>query len=187
MRSSVAFPGVCLDDARDDVALDELALLARGLAKGGGGEPVVCQKSGGGKRDASRSVVVARRMPIAIAGPGYHGGARGTEAVRFLVVWMAGWVNSHQLEVIEFLREENRVLREQIGGRRLRFTDDQRRRLAVKGRVVGHRGLGEFAGLVAPAGPAGMIRLSHGIVIELDGASPSWIAALARELARSAS
>jgi hypothetical protein len=73
-------------------------------------------------------------MPIAIAGLGYHGGAMGTEAVRFLVVWMAGWVNSRQLAVIDFLREENRVLREQLGGRRLRFTDDQRRRLAVKGR-----------------------------------------------------
>ena len=35
----------------------------------------------------------------------------GTEAVRFLVVWMAGWVNSRQLEVSDFLREENRVLR----------------------------------------------------------------------------
>jgi hypothetical protein len=49
---------------------------------------------------------------------------------------MAGWVIPGQLEVIDFLREENRVLREQIGGRRLRFTDDQRRRPAVKGRVV---------------------------------------------------
>lgn len=40
---------------------------------------------------------------------------------------------------------------------------------------------------VASAGPAAMIRLPDGIVIELEGASPSWIAALARELARSAS
>jgi hypothetical protein len=32
---------------------------------------------------------------------------------------------------IEYLTEENRVLREQIGDRRLRFSDDQRRRLAV--------------------------------------------------------
>jgi len=39
----------------------------------------------------------------------------GTEAVRFLVVWMAGWVNSRQLEVIDFLREGNRALREQLG------------------------------------------------------------------------
>jgi hypothetical protein len=30
----------------------------------------------------------------------------GTEAVRFLVVWMAGWIHSRQLEVIDFLREE---------------------------------------------------------------------------------
>jgi hypothetical protein len=82
--------------------------------------------------------------------PGYHVAAMGTEAVRFLVLWMAGWIHSRQLEVIDFLREENRVLREQIGGRRRRFTDDQRRRLAVKGRAVGRRRLGEFAGLVTP-------------------------------------
>ena len=57
----------------------------------------------------------------------------GTEAVRLLVLWMAEWIHSRQLEVIDFLREANRVLREQLGGRHLRFTDDQRRRLAVKG------------------------------------------------------
>jgi hypothetical protein len=38
-------------------------------------------------------------MPIAIARTGYHGAAMGNEAVRFLVVWMTGWVNSRQLEV----------------------------------------------------------------------------------------
>jgi hypothetical protein len=43
----------------------------------------------------------------------YHGAAMGIEAMRFLIVWMAGWINSRQLEVIDFLREENRVLREQ--------------------------------------------------------------------------
>src|SRR5215468_8444397 len=37
----------------------------------------------------------------------------------------------------------------------------------------------------ASAAPAAMIRLPHGIVIELDGVSPTWIAALARELTRS--
>jgi len=59
-----------------------------------------------------------------------------TEALRFLIVWMAGWVHSGQLEVIDFLHEENRVLREQLTGRRLRFTDDQRRRLAAKGKMI---------------------------------------------------
>jgi len=41
--------------------------------------------------------------------------------VRFLVLWMAGWIHSRQLEVIDFLREENRGLREQLGRRRLRL------------------------------------------------------------------
>ena len=87
-------------------------------------------------------------LPLLVAGPGRAPAAlpcaaMGTEAVRFLVLWMAGWIHSRQLEVIDFLREENRVLREQLGGRRLRFTDDQRRRLAVKGRTVGRRRLGE--------------------------------------------
>jgi hypothetical protein len=36
---------------------------------------------------------------------------------------VAGWINSRQLEVIDFLQEENRVLREQLGGRRLRVTE----------------------------------------------------------------
>ena len=40
---------------------------------------------------------------------------------------------------------------------------------------------------VPTATPTAMIRLAHGIVIELVGGSPAWVAALARELARSAS
>ena len=38
----------------------------------------------------------------------------------------AGWISRHQLDVTEFLREENRVLKERLGGRRLRFTDAER-------------------------------------------------------------
>jgi len=44
----------------------------------------------------------------------------------------AGWVNRHQLNVIDYLQEENRVLKERLGGRRIRFTDAERRRLARK-------------------------------------------------------
>src|SRR5262249_4763752 len=47
-------------------------------------------------------------------------------------------------------QEENRVLREQLGARRLRFTDDQRRRLAAKARILGRRLLREFATIVTP-------------------------------------
>jgi len=35
---------------------------------------------------------------------------------RFLLVAVSGWMNQRQLEVIDYLREENRVLREQLGG-----------------------------------------------------------------------
>ncbi|MGJ5814516.1 hypothetical protein [Paludibaculum fermentans] len=41
--------------------------------------------------------------------------------------------------MIEYLREENRVLRAQLGGKRLRFTDDQRQRLAAKTNGIGHK------------------------------------------------
>ena len=70
--------------------------------------------------------------------------------LQFLLLLFAGWVNRRQHAVIDYLREENRVLREQLGKGRLRFTDDQRRRLAAKGRVLGRRVLDELAGLVTP-------------------------------------
>ena len=41
-------------------------------------------------------------------------------------------MNQWEYQIIDYLREENRVLREQVGPRRLRFNDDQRGRLAVK-------------------------------------------------------
>jgi len=45
--------------------------------------------------------------------------------LQFLMMIFAGWVNRHQQEVIEYLQEENRALRERLGGKRLRFTDLQ--------------------------------------------------------------
>lgn len=51
-------------------------------------------------------------------------------------VWAVGWVNLQQNEVIEYLCAENRVLREQVGKKRILLTDHQRRRLAVKGKAL---------------------------------------------------
>jgi hypothetical protein len=48
--------------------------------------------------------------------------------LQVLLVTLAGWINRHQQHVIEYLVEENRVLKGQMNGRRLRLTDDQRRR-----------------------------------------------------------
>ena len=45
------------------------------------------------------------------------------QPLQFLLVALAGWVNQQQRDVIDYLQEENRVLREQFGPRRLRFTD----------------------------------------------------------------
>jgi transposase InsO family protein len=70
--------------------------------------------------------------------------------LQFLMLIFAGWVNRHQQDVIEYLQEENRALREQLGGKRLRFTDQQRRRLAAKAKKVGRKGLFEIETLVTP-------------------------------------
>ena len=59
-------------------------------------------------------------------------------------------MNQRQLQVIDYLREENRVLREQLGDRRVRLNDDQRRRLAVRAKALGRKILAEVASIVTP-------------------------------------
>jgi hypothetical protein len=68
----------------------------------------------------------------------------------FLVVSLAGWLNQRQQQLIEYLIEENRVLREQLGRRRLRSNDDQRRRLAAKAKKLGRKVLAQIATIVTP-------------------------------------
>ena len=48
-------------------------------------------------------------------------------ALYFVVSVFAGWVNRKQMSLIDYLLAENRVLREQLGSRRVRLNDDQRR------------------------------------------------------------
>ena len=71
-------------------------------------------------------------------------------ALHFLVLALAGWVNRHQENLIDSLREENRVRREHLGPRPLRLTDAQRRRLAGRGQTLGRRILSQVAGIVTP-------------------------------------
>jgi hypothetical protein len=75
---------------------------------------------------------------------------KGLDPFWFLLIVVSGWMNQRQLQVIDYLREENRVLREQLGGRRLRLDDNQRRRLAVRAKVLGRRVLSEIATMVTP-------------------------------------
>ena len=69
---------------------------------------------------------------------------------QIVVVALAGWINRQQLDVIEYLKEENRVLREHLKGKRIRFTDEQRRRLAAKAKTLGRKVLRELDTLVTP-------------------------------------
>jgi transposase InsO family protein len=75
---------------------------------------------------------------------------RVLDPFRFVLIAVGGWMNQHQLQIIDYLREENRVLREQLGGRRMRFNDGQRRRLAAKAKGLGRRLLAEVATIVTP-------------------------------------
>ena len=75
---------------------------------------------------------------------------RVLDPFRFVVIAVSGWMNQRQLQVIDYLREENRVLREQLGGRRLRLDDNQRRRLATKAKGLGRKILAEVATIVTP-------------------------------------
>lgn len=59
-------------------------------------------------------------------------------------------MNQQQQLVIEYLREENRVLKEQLGQKRLRLNDDQRRRLAAKAKPLRRRVLEVVARIVTP-------------------------------------
>ena len=61
--------------------------------------------------------------------------------LEFLLICIAGWMNQQDRWSNEYLREENRILREQLGKKRIRLTDDQRRRLAVIGRRIGRKQL----------------------------------------------
>ena len=70
--------------------------------------------------------------------------------LRLLLATLAGWVNRHQQQMIDYLIKENHALREQLRGRRVRLTDDQRRRLAAKGQRLGRRVLRQVATIVTP-------------------------------------
>ena len=73
---------------------------------------------------------------------------RSLDPFRFLLIAVSGWMNQQQLQLIDYLREENRVLREQLGQKRLRFHDDQRRRLAAQAKGLGRKLLREGATIV---------------------------------------
>ncbi len=71
--------------------------------------------------------------------------------LQMLLFAIAGWLSEEQRARIEFLQEQVRVPKELHGRKRLRLNDDQRRRLAAKGKRLGRRGLREVVTIVTPA------------------------------------
>jgi transposase InsO family protein len=72
------------------------------------------------------------------------------DPLRLLLIALSGWMNQQQRDVIDYLQEENQVLRQQLGNKRLRLSDDQRRCLAAKAKKLGRRMLAAVATIVTP-------------------------------------
>jgi hypothetical protein len=75
---------------------------------------------------------------------------RTFDPFRLLVVSIAGWLNQQPRDAIDYAHEENRVLPEQPGSKRLRPNDARRRRLAAKAKMLGRRILREVATIGTP-------------------------------------
>ena len=70
--------------------------------------------------------------------------------LQFLAAWLAVWLGRVLQRQIDYLKEENRALKEQLGDRKLRLTDATRRRLAVLGKELGRKVLAEVATIATP-------------------------------------
>jgi hypothetical protein len=69
-------------------------------------------------------------------------------AAHAIVTALSGWMHREQEAIVAYQQEEIRALREMLGGKRLRFTDAQRRRLALKARPLSHAQLRDLGSLV---------------------------------------
>ena len=117
--------------------------------------------------------------------------------LQLLLAAFAGWVRRQQSHLIAYPIEENRVLKEQLEsrGRRLRFNDDQRRRLAGKGKPLGRKILRTIATIVTPdtilawhrrliatkwtyprkrVGRPGVMKEIRALIVRMAESNPSW-------------
>ena len=84
-------------------------------------------------------------------------GKRGTPSasllplpLQFIAAWLAVWIGRVLQQQIDYLKAENRTLKEAIGDRKIRLSDDHRRRLAVLGKALGRKALSEVATIASP-------------------------------------
>lgn len=121
----------------------------------------------------------------------------GLVELRLLLAVFGAWVGRREARIIAYLIEENRVLKEQLTarGKRLRLTNDQRRRLAAKGKPLGRRTLQRIATIVTPdtilawhrkliaakwtftsgrLGRPGVARLIRSLIVRMAKDNPRW-------------
>ena len=115
-------------------------------------------------------------------------------ALQMLLLMLTGWLDRREREALTYLIEENRLLRRQLGGRRLRLTDDHRRRLAARAYRVGRRALRDIATIATPdtllrwhrqliarkwtyatrAGKRGVLAEIRRLVVRMAEENPTW-------------
>ena len=69
-----------------------------------------------------------------------------------LLLILAGWINRRQQDALGYLITENQILREKRGKKRILLNDCQRRRLAIKGKILGRKVLGQEVRIFSPHG-----------------------------------
>ncbi|QDU82527.1 Integrase core domain protein [Polystyrenella longa] len=67
-----------------------------------------------------------------------------------LVYALTSWVNREQQLAIEYLKTENSILCNKLGKKRVLLNDNERRRLAVKGKQLGRKLLSELGAIFTP-------------------------------------
>ncbi|HBG27111.1 MAG: hypothetical protein A2Y10_18755 [Planctomycetes bacterium GWF2_41_51] len=67
-----------------------------------------------------------------------------------LHVMLAGWINRHQQDMIDYLKADNAILKEKIGKKRIILSDQQRRTLAVLAKKISRKALNEICDVFSP-------------------------------------
>ena len=75
---------------------------------------------------------------------GFTGDLMKIRPFTILLAMLAGWINRHQQDVIEYLQLENAILKSKLGKRRIILNDDQKRLLAVFGKRLGRKVLSDI-------------------------------------------
>ena len=84
-------------------------------------------------------------------------------------VLFATWVNHRQQQIIAFQNDQIESLLEKMGKKRVLLNDEQRRRLAVKGKAIGRKALREVTTIVTPD----TILRWHRQLVPRNGTTPS--------------